>query len=358
MTDSSDGEQRRWLLARRPAGRPVVDDFELESAPIPEPGPGEVLLRTLYLSVDPYMRGRMRERDSYAASWSLGEPMQAAAVGEVVTSNHPAFDDGDVAVGSLVWAEYAVANGDDLTPVDPSIAPVSTALGVLGMPGRTAYFGVTELARPRPGDTAVVSAAAGAVGSVAAQLCSMAGARVVGIAGSDRKVEFLTDECGIDAAIDRRQESVPDALDEHCPDGIDVYFDNVGGEITDAVFERLAVDARVAVCGQIALYNEEVVPNGPRKLWTLIENRASVEGFLVGDYAPRFEEATNRLGALLASGDLAYRETVTEGIERAPQAFIGLFEGENVGKQLVNVSDYEQDEGRGSVPSEWASFDA
>lgn len=333
-----DDTNRQWILASRPEGKPTEDDFELVENETPEPDANEVLVRTRYLSVDPYMRGRMREGESYADAWEVGEVMSAGVVGEVEASNHDAFEAGDVVAGNLEWAERSIALGSELTPVNPDLAPISTALGVLGMPGRTAYFGTLEVAEPRPGDTMVVSGAAGAVGSVVGQIARMAGARVVGIAGSDRKCEWLTGDLGFDAAVNYKQEDVREALSKACPEGIDAYFDNVGGEITDAVFANLNVDARVAVCGQISLYNAEELPTGPRKLGTLIEKRARVEGLLVSDFAPRFEAATERLGHWIDEDELHYEETITEGFENAPAAFIGLFEGENVGKQLVEVA--------------------
>ena len=331
---------RVFLLAERPHGLPDDDTFELVERDVPDPDPGEALVRTLYLSVDPYMRGRMDARESYADPWAVGEPLQAGVVGEVVASNGAGFEEGDVVTGNLEWADYATAPGTELQPVDPDLAPVSTALGVLGMPGRTAYFGTTEVAQPRAGDTFVVTGAAGAVGSVAGQIAGLQGARVVGFAGSDEKVAFLEDELGFDAGIN--YETIDDygaALDEAAPDGVDAYFDNVGGPITDAVFTRLNVDARVAVCGQIDQYNATELPTGPRKLATLIETRATVEGFLVGDFQPRFEAATRQLAEWVQTGDVQYRETVTEGLENAPDAFLGLFEGENIGKQLVKVAE-------------------
>ena len=331
---------RQWILADRPDGKPETSDFELVEAEVSDLGPREVLVRTRYMSVDPYMRSRMRDRASYADPWSVGEPMRAGVVGDVVESNHPDFEAGDVVQGRLRWAEYAVADGENLRRVDPDLAPVSTSLGVLGMPGRTAYFGMLDVAEPRPGDTVLVSGAAGAVGSVAGQLARLAGARVVGIAGTDEKTAWLTDELGFDDAINyRTAEDLRDAVGEACPRGVDAYFDNVGGEITDAAFAHLNVRARVAVCGQIALYNEEEVLTGPRKLGRLIETRARVEGFLVGDFSGRFEEATRRLARWVNADEIRYRETVTEGIENAPEAFIGLFEGTNIGKQLVKVND-------------------
>ena len=334
----ADDVNRQWVLASRPQGTPTMDDFEFVEEPIPEPGTDEVLVRTLYMSVDPYMRGRMRDAESYAEPWDVGDVMRARVVGEVVESRHGRFSTGDVVTGNLYWGEYAVAGGHELTPVDPDLAPISTYLGVLGMPGQTAYFGLLDVGDPNPGDTVFVSGAAGAVGSVVCQLAKLSGCRVVGTAGSDAKVEWLTGELGVDEAINYKAEDVASAVPEATPDGVDVYFDNVGGEVTDAVFRQLNVRATVAVCGQISQYNAESVPTGPRKLATLIRTRARVEGLLVSDFADRFQEASQRLGAWVASGDLQYRETVTEGIENAPGAFLGLFEGENIGKQLVHVA--------------------
>jgi NADPH2:quinone reductase len=331
---------RQWRLAQRPEGRPDSETFECVETDRPDPGPGEALVRTLYLSVDPYMRGRMSAGDSYAEAWDVGDPLQGGIVGEVVDSNGAGFDAGDVVVGNLQWADYATAPGTQLQSVDPDLAPISTALGVLGMPGRTAYFGTRDVAEVAAGDTFVVTGAAGAVGSVAGQIARLSGARVVGFAGSDHKVEVLEEEFAFDAGINyKTTDDYRGALEAAAPDGVDAYFDNVGGEITDAVFTQLNVDARVAVCGQIALYNAQSLPTGPRKLTRLIETRATVRGFLVSDFQPRFEAATRQLAEWVDSGDIQYRETVTDGLENAPEAFLGLFDGENVGKQLVSVGE-------------------
>jgi len=336
MTDGN----RQWLLASRPEGTPTMENFELVETAVPEPAPGEVVVRTLYLSVDPYMRGRMRDAESYAEPWNVGEPMQAGVVGEVVEANTPDYEPGTLVTGQLEWADYSTASPSELREVDPDVAPITTALGVLGLTGLTAYFGLLEVGEPNPGDTVVVSGAAGAVGSVVGQIAKLDGCRVVGTAGSDAKTEFLTEELGFDAAINyKTTEDIRATLAEATPNGVDVYFDNVGGEITDAVFDRLNVDARVAVCGQIALYNLEERPTGPRKLGTLIQKRAKVEGLLVSDFATRWSEAGQRLGRWVAEGKLTNRETVTDGLENAPGAFLGLFEGENVGKQLVKVAE-------------------
>jgi NADPH-dependent curcumin reductase CurA len=330
---------RRYHLAKRPAGVPDDGVFDLRETDVPDPGPGEALVRVRYLSVDPYMRGRMREGKSYAEPWAVGDPLRGAAVGEVLAERGTGFAEGDLVVGTAEWADYAVVDGADLTRVRVGDLPASTALGVLGMPGRTAYFGTREVLRPSAGDTVVVSAAAGAVGSVAGQLATLQGARVVGVAGSDEKCRLVEEEFGLDACVNYdAADDLEAALAEATPEGVDGYFDNVGGPITDAVFGRLNVDASVAVCGQISLYNEEETPVGPRKLGTLVSTRARVEGFLVGDFAPRFGEATADLREWVEAGAVDYRETVTDGLEHAPEAFVGLFGGENVGKQVVRVS--------------------
>ncbi|WP_135662832.1 NADP-dependent oxidoreductase [Halorhabdus rudnickae] len=336
MRDSN----REWILAQRPDGEPDMENFELQESGVPEPRHGELLVRVRYLSVDPYMRGRMRDAESYAEPWDVGDPMEGAIVGEVIESKSDAYDEGDIVTGGGTWADYTVLDAADVAPVDPSIADLPAYLGVLGMPGRTAYFGLLEVGDPSPGETVVVSGAAGAVGSVVGQIAKLNGCRVVGFAGSEQKVEWLTEDLGFDAAINYKDvDDYQGALEDAAPDGIDVYFDNVGGPITDAVFTKLNLDARVAVCGQIAHYNDEGVPTGPRKLPQLIAPRATVKGLLVGDFATRFEEASQQLGAWVASGDIAHRETVVSGLENAPDAFLGLFSGDNIGKQVVAVSE-------------------
>jgi len=331
---------REWVLAERPRGEPDLDCFELRETDVPSPDSGDLLVRTRYLSVDPYMRGRMRDSESYAEPWAVGDALRGGIVGEIVESTVDAHDEGDLVTGEGSWADYALLDADDIAPVDTAIADPAAYLGVLGMPGRTAYFGLLEVAEPKPGDTVVVSGAAGAVGSVVGQIATRAGCRVVGFAGTDEKTEWLTDELGFDAAINyKTTDDHRAALDEVTPDGVDVYFDNVGGPITDAVFTRLNLDARVAVCGQISHYNDEELPTGPRKLPQLIAPRARVEGLLVSDFATRFGEAAERLGTWVASGELEHRETVVEGLENAPDAFLGLFAGDNIGKQVVRVSE-------------------
>ncbi|MGQ5517010.1 NADP-dependent oxidoreductase [Halococcus saccharolyticus] len=338
MTDTN----RQFVLGKRPDGKPDRDTFELEERDVPEPRHGEVLVRTLYLSVDPYMRGRMRDRESYADPWEVGDRMAGHVVGEVIESAHDDWAAGEFVFGEGFWSEYAALDGDDLTPVDPSLENLSLPayLGVLGMPGRTAYFGTLDVLEPDPGDTVVVSGAAGAVGSTVGQIASLAGARVVGFAGSDEKVRYLEDDLGFDAGINyKTTDDYRRALADAAPNGVDAYFDNVGGPISDAVFTQLNVDARVAICGQIALYNEEGVPTGPRKLPQLIAPRAHVEGFLVFDYATRFEHANDRLRDWVANDDIEHRESIVEGFANAPDAFLGLFEGDNIGKQVVKVAE-------------------
>ena len=330
---------REWLLAERPTGEPDMDCFELREIDVPTPTPGELLVRVRLLSVDPYMRGRMRDAESYAEPWDVGDALKGGVVGEVVKSESDAYGIGDLVTGEGAWADYATLDADDVAPVNPTVADPEAYLGVLGMPGRTAYFGLLEVGEPKPGDTVVVSGAAGAVGSVVGQIAKRNGCRVVGFAGSDEKTAWLTEDLGFDAAINyKTTDDYRAALDEAAPDGVDVYFDNVGGPITDAVFTRLNLDARVAVCGQIAHYNDESVPTGPRKLPQVIPVRAKIEGLLVGDFATRFGEASERLGKWVASGALEHRETVVNGLENAPDAFLGLFSGDNIGKQVVRVS--------------------
>jgi NADPH-dependent curcumin reductase CurA len=295
-------------------------------------------VRSQWLSLDPYMRGRMSEARSYAKPTEVGEPMTAQAVGEVVESNDPRFAPGDTVVGQLGWQEYAVARGGTLRKVDPELAPPQTALHVLGATGLTAYFGLYDVGRPRPGDAVVVSAASGAVGQVVGQLAKIVGCGpVVGLAGSTEKVADLTELYGYDVGIDYKQDDVNARLKEACPNGVDVYFDNVGGAISETVFRRLALHARVPICGQVSQYNLTEPELVPRSLAFLVVFRARLEGFLINDYVHRFPEGLQRLGRWLAEGKLRYREDVTEGLENAPAAFMGMLRGENRGKTLVKI---------------------
>ena len=330
---------RRIVLASRPEAYPEPRHFRLEEVAIPQPREGEALVRTIWLSLDPYMRGRMREGPSYAAPVEIGGVMTGGIVGRVVESRTPELAVGDIVDGSLGWQEYAVARPGQLRKVDPDLAPISTALGVLGMPGMTAYFGFLDVGKPEVGDTVVVSAASGAVGQVVGQIARIMGCRVVGTAGSDEKVDFIVNELGFDAGINYKTEDVDAALAAACPDGIDVYFDNVGGFVTDAAMQQINVHARISVCGQISQYNLPTPELAPRNMGLLIQKQARMEGFLVFNFAHRHEHARQRMAAWIRSGDLRYREDVVEGLENAPAAFIGMMTGENFGKLLVKVGE-------------------
>jgi len=328
---------RQILLASRPNGVPKETDFQISETQIPQPSDGQCLIRSLYMSVDPYMRGRIRDRKSYAPPVGLGEVMVGGAVGKVLESRGTPFSVGDIVVGGLGWQEYAVADGKELRKVDPEAGPISTSLGVLGMPGITAYFGLLDICDPQPNETVVVSAAAGAVGSAVGQIAKIKGCRAVGIAGSDEKVRHLIEDLGFDAAFNYKTSETGGKLREYCPDGVDVYFDNVGGAITDAVFPLLNTKSRVAVCGQISQYNLEEPELGPRLLWHLIVKRAKVQGFLVFDYQNRYDVALAELSEWVRGERLKYRERIAEGIENAPRAFIEMLSGKNTGKQLVKL---------------------
>jgi hypothetical protein len=312
----------------------------METRPMPAPAEGEVLLQGLYLSVDPYMRGRMRDAASYAAPMALGEVMTGGVAARVVESKSPKFKPGDIAAGQLGWQSYAVAAAAELRKVDPRLAPISTALGVLGMPGLTAYFGLLDLCDPKEGETLLVNGAAGAVGSLVGQIGKIRGCRVVGVAGSDEKVRHVVEDLGFDAAFNyKTAEKYSSKYRELCPDGIDCYFDNVGGPLTDAVFPQLNIGARISICGQISQYNNEQVETEPRWLFHLIVKRAKVQGFLVFDYASRYTEGLAQLAEWLRKGKIQYRETIADGLENAPGAFLAMMRGANIGKQLVKLAD-------------------
>lgn len=328
---------REFLLVSRPKGMPTDKNFQLRTGPIPEAKDGEVLVETIYLSVDPYMRGRMSGIKTYTAPFELNEVLTGGVVGKVVDSKNKDYQVGDIVEGRLNWADYSVSNGKGLRKVDSSLAPISTALGVVGMPGLTAYFGLLDIGKPKAGETVVVSGAAGAVGTVVGQISKIHGCRVVGIAGSDEKNAFLEKELGFDATINYKTENVKDALKEKCPNGVDVYFDNVGGEISDAVMHLLNFQARIAICGVISEYNNTEVAYGPRIQRFLLNRSALMKAYIVRDYSERFSEAYEQLGKWVKEGKLTYRENIVDGLENAPKAFVGLFHGENIGKQLVRV---------------------
>ena len=332
-------ENKQILLTSRPAAMPAADNFKIVDASVPQLNEGEVLLRTLYLSVDPYMRGRMSDRKSYVPPFGLNEVITGGGIGEVIESRSQAFRPGDIVTGMLGWQLYSVAKETEVRKIDPNLAPITTALGVLGMPGLTAYFGLLDIGQPKEGETVVVSGAAGAVGTVVCQIAKIKSCRVVGVAGSDEKNQYLEHELWVDETINYKTADVKLALRDACPNGIDVYFDNVGGEVSDAVMPLINKAARIILCGQISLYNLEKPDLGPRIQPYLLVNRALMKGFIITDYAPRFGEGVSQLGQWLAQGKLKYAENIIEGLENTPRAFLGLFAGENLGKQLVKVAD-------------------
>ncbi|MCZ8522104.1 MULTISPECIES: NADP-dependent oxidoreductase [Paenibacillus] len=328
------------LLASRPEGMPSEKHFLYRESSLPVPGDGEALIRTLYLSVDPYMRGRMSGRKSYIPPFAVGEMISGGIVARVESSRTTELQEGDLVLGNLGWQRYGVVKPSQVNKLDPSLAPVTTALGILGMPGLTAYFGLLDIGRPKSGETVVVSGAAGAVGMIVGQIAKLHGARVIGIAGSDEKNRYLVEELGFDAALNyRTQPDLRAALEEACPQGVDVYFDNVGGSVSDAVLSLLNHGARVPLCGQISLYNLEQPDVGPRMQTALLISSALMKGFIVTDYASRFPEGIKALAGWLKEGRLKYAENIIVGFENVPAAFLGLFSGDNLGKQLVKVSD-------------------
>ncbi len=328
---------RSVVLKRRPKGEPEAGDFEIIETTIPDPEPGEVVTRTIWLSIDPYMRGRLREEQTYAVAIQIGEVMTGETVGEVIASAAPGFAVGDIVVGSRGWQTHSVTPADRLTKIAKGAAPLSTYLGVLGMPGATAYAGVTEICKPKAGETFVVSAASGAVGSVAGQLAKRAGARVVGIAGGSEKCLWVQDSLGFDDCVDHRSLDLRRELQAACPNGIDAYFENVGGAVQAAVFEQFNPFARVAMCGMVSQYNEAVMPPGPN-LGFVVGKRVLIQGFIVSDRPARMTEWRAMAAPLVADGSLAYREDVIEGLENAPDALAGILGGRNFGKLLIRVS--------------------
>jgi NADPH-dependent curcumin reductase len=324
-------------LRRRPTGRPVADDFEIVDAPLPPLRDGDVLRRTIYLSLDPYMRGRMSDAPSYAAPVGIGEVIVGRTVAEVLESKHPSFARGDFAACNDGWQSHGVSPGSQLQKLDPSRGPISYALGVLGMPGLTAYVGLLDIGKPAPGETVVVSAAAGAVGSVVGQIARIKGCRAVGVAGGQAKCDYVVNELGFDACVDHRAEHLTKRLASACPSGIDVYFDNVGGAVLDAVFRLMNQNARIPLCGTIADYNATETSGGPH-LRPLLVKRAMIKGFIITDHGDRAPAGFKDLAAWIKDGTLRYREDIVEGLDNAPAAFLKLFDGTNLGKLLVRVS--------------------
>ena len=333
----------RIVLNSRPVGAPTPENFRIEEAPIAAPATGEVLLRTLYLSLDPYMRGRMSDGPSYAAPVPLGEVMVGGTVSRVESSNRPDFKPGDLVLGQSGWQSLALSDGNGLNKLDAAMTHPSLALGVLGMPGFTAYMGLLDIGQPKADETVVVAAASGAVGSVVGQIAKLKGCHVVGIAGGADKCRYVVDELGFDACIDHRSPDFKQQLASACPKGIDVYFENVGGAVFDAVLPLLNTKARVPVCGLIAHYNDTSLPPGPDRLGlltrTLLVKRIKMQGFIIfDDYAHRYGEFFGEMSQWLKDGKIKFREDVVDGLENAPQAFIGLLEGKNFGKLIVRVA--------------------
>ncbi|MCQ4271002.1 NADP-dependent oxidoreductase [Pseudomonas kuykendallii] len=329
---------RQFLLAKRPVGEATRDIFEYVEKPVGEPGQGQILVRVKYLSLDPAMRGWMNEGKSYIPPVGLGEVMRALGVGEVVASQHPDFAVGDHVNGVLGVQDYYLGAPNGLYKVDPQRAPLPVYLSALGMTGMTAYFALLETGAPKAGDTVVLSGAAGAVGSVAGQIAKIKGCRVIGIAGGAEKCRYLIDELGFDGAIDYKSEDLAEGLKRECPKGVDVYFDNVGGDTLDAVLSRLARGARVVICGAISQYNNKQAMKGPANYLSLLVNRARMEGFVVMDHAAGFPAAMKEIGGWLASGQLKSREDIVEGLETFPETLGKLFKGENFGKLVLKVS--------------------
>ncbi len=329
---------RHVVLAARPQGMPRASDFKLETTPIPEPGAGELLVRNLWMSVDPYMRGRMSDRKSYAPSFEVGKPMEGRAIGRVIMSKHPSLKEGTVVSNMLGWREYFVSKGEGLSAVDPS-HPLPAYLGVLGMPGFTGWYGLKMIGKPKAGETLVVSGAAGAVGSMVVQIGKILGCRVVGTAGTDDKCAYLTRALGADAAINyKKAGDLLDALRQACPAGIDIYFENVGGPLLDAVLRLINPFARIPLCGMISQYNLDPPEPGPRYLFSMIGNRALMQGFIISDHSTLYPEFLVEAGRWLKAGRIKQEETVVEGIENATKAFLGLFSGDNLGKMVVRLA--------------------
>lgn len=335
-------KNRQILLASRPHGEPTPDNFKLVETDVPEPGAGQMLLRTIYLSLDPYMRGRMNAGASYAKPVEVGGVMEGGAVSVVVKSSVAGYEAGDIVVGRTGWQEFALSDGEGVQKVDQTLGPISYALGVLGMPGMTAYTGLLNIGKPQPGETLVVAAASGAVGSVVGQIAKIKGCRVVGIAGGEPKCRFVKEELGFDACLDHRQPDLAEHLKAACPSGIDIYFENVGGVVFDAVLPLLNDFARIPVCGLVAHYNATELPAGPDRvpllMHSILVKRLTFRGFIVWDFASQLREFMTDMSGWLREGRVKYREDITDGLGNAPRELIGLLKGENFGKKIIRVS--------------------
>ncbi len=326
------------VLAARPKGTPTMDIFRFENVELPEINEGEVLLKGLYYSVDPYMRGRMNDVKSYAACFQIDAPIAGGVVARVTESKSENFKTGDVVLGMLPWRQQIIVSEKNIQKIDTTIAPASYYLGILGMPGLTAYFGLMHIAKPKAGETVVVSGAAGAVGVVVGQIAKIQGCRVIGIAGSDEKINLLKDEFGFDEAINyKTTPNIKNAIAALCPNGVDIYFDNVGGEISDAVIANINFHARIPLCGQISTYNTTETPMGPRIQTMLLTRSVLMQGFIVSNYQSLFPEGIQHLAQWVKEGKLKYTETIVHGFDQLPNALLGLFKGENTGKMIVEA---------------------
>jgi len=326
------------LLNKRPDGKPTLEDFKFINASIPVPTIGDVLLKTLYVSVDPYLRGRMNDSKSYVPSFEIGKPINSGIIAEVIDSTHSKFKKGDFISGNLDWAEYQLSDGLGLNKLDANISELTPCLGILGMTGLTAYLGLTEIGKPKAGETIVVSGAAGAVGSVVGQIGKIMGCKVVGITGSDKKAKLIKSKFKFDKTINyKTTPDLDEAIRSACPKGVDIYFDNVGGEISDAVLMNINKHARLPICGAISLYNNNKISLGPRLQPILLTKSATMRGFIVSDFSAKFHAAMKQLAIWLKDGKLTYSETIVEGFDNIPQAFIDLFDGKNEGKMIVKI---------------------
>ncbi|MEH6402666.1 MAG: NADP-dependent oxidoreductase [Sneathiella sp.] len=334
---------KQWLLKSRPTGEPTPDNFELVETPIPLPADGEFVMKTIYMSLDPYMRGRMNAGKSYSASAEIGEAMLGGGVAVVTQSNNAAFKEGDYVMGMTKWQAYSLSDGVGIMKLDPKVAPISTAVGVLGMPGLTAYVGLLDIGQPKKGETVVVAAASGAVGSVVGQVAKIKGARAIGIAGSAEKCAYVENDLGFDICLNYKEADFVEKLQAACPDGIDVYYENVGGEVFDAVLPLLNDFARIPLCGRIANYNMTGHPEGPNMLpaffGDMLVKRMTLKGFIISDHFDRLPDFLRDMGSWIGNGQVKYKEDIVQGLENAPEAFIGLLKGKNFGKLLVQVSE-------------------
>ena len=338
-------QNQEIVLAKHPSGAVQADTFKFNDIDMPTCKDNEVLIKSLYVSVDPGMRGFMDKGvdDAAGNKFKLNKPITSRTVAQVIESKHNNFKKGDIVHGRFAWQKYQTVSTDHIEKVDPTLAPISTAVSMLGIPGLAAYFGMLNIGQPKKGETVVVSGAAGAVGSIAAQIARIKGCRVIGIAGSPEKIDYLENNLGLDKGINYKQtEDITAAIKAACPDGVDVFFDNVGGELFDAVFANINKHARVAICGQIADYNEENPPQGPRPMHKLIKKSARMEGFVAYDFSDDFENAKKQMSEWYNEGKLTYKENLIHGFDNIPAAFMGLFSGENIGKQMVKIADAEE----------------